>query len=76
MSSEKWGSTVSEQHDELPPAPTTCPFCRSPRIAATASKKVDASAYWRCEACGEMWNVARLGARGNRYGDRSRWQRA
>jgi RNA polymerase-binding transcription factor DksA len=27
-----------------------------------ASEKVDASTYWRCEACGEMWNLARLQA--------------
>ncbi len=27
-----------------------------------ASEKVDSSAYWRCEACGQMWNVGRLKA--------------
>jgi ribosomal protein L37AE/L43A len=39
--------------------PIACPFCRSPRIS-TPSEKVDASTYWRCEACGEMWNLGRL----------------
>jgi transposase-like protein len=44
---------------EAPPTPTACPFCRSPKIMTT-STKVDASAYWRCEACGQVWNVGRL----------------
>ena len=66
---------MSEPQNELQPAPTACPFCRSPRIAAPASKKPDESAYWRCEACGEMWNVGRLGSRRNRYNDGPRWQR-
>jgi hypothetical protein len=40
-------------------APTACPFCRSlnPR---TTSKTVDESTYWRCIACGEIWNPGRL----------------
>jgi hypothetical protein len=40
-------------------APTACPFCTSPQIGA-ASTKIDALTYWRCKACGQMWNVARL----------------
>jgi len=56
------------------PAPTTCPFCGSTKIA-TASEKADVSAYWRCEVCGEMWNVGRLQSRSNRYNGGSRWQR-
>jgi transposase-like protein len=44
---------------EAPPTPTACPFCRSPKIMTT-STKADASAYWRCEACGQVWNVGRL----------------
>jgi len=54
------------------PAPTTCPFCGSSKIA-TASQKADVSAYWRCEICGEMWNVGRLQTRHN---DGLRRQRA
>jgi formate dehydrogenase maturation protein FdhE len=42
-----------------PAAPTACPFCTSPQIAA-ATEKVDAFTYWRCKACGQMWNVERL----------------
>jgi hypothetical protein len=44
---------------ESVPAPRTCPFCRSTDIATT-SKMMDTSAYWRCLACGEMWNAGRL----------------
>ena len=48
-----------------PPAPTSCPYCRSPRIVTTG-EKVDASSYWRCQACGEMWNLGRSQAQ-HRY---------
>ena len=41
--------------------PTACPFCRSSQIT-TASEKVDSSTYWRCETCGQVWNVERLRA--------------
>jgi hypothetical protein len=47
-------------------APTACPFCRSAKIG-TVDEKASSSAYWRCEACGEVWNVARLRAP-SRYG--------
>ena len=39
-------------------APTRCPSCGA-RDVVTTSKVVDASSYWRCGACGEVWNVAR-----------------
>ena len=55
------------------PAPTACPFCRSAEISTAGQKPNDESAYWRCVACGEMWNVSRLPARGG-YNDRSRWR--
>ena len=48
-------------------APTQCPECRSPDVKTT-SKMVTANSYWRCEACGEVWNVERLKA-GSRYAD-------
>jgi ribosomal protein L37AE/L43A len=38
--------------------PDRCPECRSPRVKTT-SKPITASSYWRCEACGEIWNVDR-----------------
>lgn len=51
--------------DEVSHAPAHCPSCRS-RAIVTTSKRIDASAYWRCESCGEVWNVARQRA-GTRY---------
>jgi hypothetical protein len=41
-----------------PVSPTACPFCRSTTIS-TPTDKTTASTYWRCDACGEMWNVSR-----------------
>ena len=38
--------------------PTKCPECNSPRVTTT-SKTITASTYWRCEACGEIWNAGR-----------------
>jgi len=40
-------------------APGTCPFCHSLNVKTT-SKEVNASTYWRCEACGQIWNAGRL----------------
>ena len=45
-------------------APTTCPTCRSVDISTTA-RPTDGSAYWRCAACGEVWNAARRAAARN-----------
>jgi transposase-like protein len=39
--------------------PKTCPFCNSVDITTT-SKTVDASTYWRCTACGQIWNAGRM----------------
>lgn len=40
-------------------APKTCPFCSSSDLKTT-SKDVNVSTYWRCTACGQIWNVGRL----------------
>lgn len=45
-------------------APKACPFCSSPDVK-TASKEVNVSTYWRCTACGQIWNTGRL-QRGSR----------
>ena len=37
---------------------TTCPFCASSRVTTT-NKTLTASTYWRCQACGEIWNPRR-----------------
>lgn len=39
-------------------APAHCPTCHSQDVT-TASKVVDAATYWRCGACGDVWNVGR-----------------
>ena len=49
------------QLKEVAGAPTQCPTCHSKDVKTT-SKVIDASTYWRCGACGEVWNVARLRA--------------
>jgi len=51
----------SDEPDVTPP-PSICPACRSSDIKTT-SKTVSAETYWRCMKCGEVWNVARRGAR-------------
>jgi len=38
--------------------PKACPFCRSAQVVATGKSVSDAT-YWRCEACGELWNPSR-----------------
>jgi transposase-like protein len=43
---------------EHPGAPSQCPVCSSPDVK-TASKTVTAESYWRCVACGEVWNAGR-----------------
>jgi transposase-like protein len=46
--------------------PSHCPTCRS-RDLVTTGKIVNADSYWRCNACGEVWNAGRLRA-ANPYG--------
>lgn len=50
---------VSDQATDAIVAPTDCPFCNSADITTT-SKAVGASTYWRCTACGQIWNAGRL----------------
>ena len=38
--------------------PATCPACQSSSVTTTA-KRPDIDSYWRCERCGEVWNVGR-----------------
>ena len=39
--------------------PEACPFCQS-KAVGTLAKVITDSTYWRCQACGEMWNPQRL----------------
>ena len=50
---------MTEQPADAIVAPTSCPFCNS-RDVKTTSKDVNASTYWRCTACGQIWNAGRL----------------
>ena len=54
------------QEPAQPPRPTACPFCGSSHIT-TAGAEADPSAYWRCDTCGQLWNVARLAASKRSY---------
>jgi transposase-like protein len=54
-----------------PVTPENCPFCKSTDISAPKNK-VNASTYWRCESCGQMWNVARH----QEFRQPSRWNRS
>jgi ribosomal protein L37AE/L43A len=40
---------------------TACPFCASDRVSTT-SKTLTPSTYWRCDACGDIWNPGRAAA--------------
>jgi len=40
-------------------APKACPFCQSVDVTTT-STAVNVSTYWRCIACGQIWNAGRL----------------
>lgn len=49
--------------DPIVEAKTACPFCSSLDVKTT-SKAVNESTYWRCTACGQIWNAGRLQQRG------------
>jgi predicted Zn finger-like uncharacterized protein len=38
--------------------PAECPECRSKSIG-TLAKIITADTYWRCQACGTVWNEMR-----------------
>lgn len=43
-------------------SPDACPACQSASVTTT-SKHPDADSYWRCERCGEIWNMGRRNER-------------
>lgn len=51
--------------------PASCPTCRSSSIVTTA-KIPDSSSYWRCTACGHVWNESR--GHNDRNGGGRRWR--
>ena len=42
-----------------------CPACRSASVTTTA-RNPDINSYWRCERCGEVWNIGRRSDRHSR----------
>jgi ribosomal protein L37AE/L43A len=49
----------SPDYEPPPRRPAACPFCQS-KAVGTLAKEITAATYWRCQACGELWNTARL----------------
>ena len=43
---------------EQPETPARCPACGA-RDVMTTSKVITIETYWRCGACGDVWNVER-----------------
>lgn len=46
------------ESDRMTNSPPVCPECKSTAVTTTA-KHPDIDSYWRCERCGEVWNVSR-----------------
>jgi ribosomal protein L37AE/L43A len=72
MRSDARGASTerSRKSDADPNLVTECPFCQSGNVSTT-SKAVTAATYWRCHACGQIWNGTRLDV-ARPYG-RRRW---
>ena len=51
-------NTDRHESAEVITPPSACPSCQSADLKTT-SKVVTVQTYWRCMACGEVWNVAR-----------------
>jgi transposase-like protein len=46
------------ESDRTTHRPSVCPACTSASVTTTA-KRPDVESYWRCDRCGEIWNVSR-----------------
>jgi|RhiMetStandDraft_4_1073278.scaffolds.fasta_scaffold591571_1 transposase-like protein len=61
---------TSERGDaKIAAAPSKCPACGSSDVKPSG-KVVTDSSYWRCDGCGEVWNLGRrrdTAARVNRF---------
>jgi transposase-like protein len=44
-----------------PSPPPVCPFCQKGPVTTT-SKQQNEATYWRCHACGQIWNPGRMAA--------------
>ncbi|HSL23207.1 MAG TPA: hypothetical protein VK886_16880 [Vicinamibacterales bacterium] len=59
-------SGAFDHHEAAAPEatrPAACPACGSKNLTTT-SKAITVASYWRCVACGEIWNAERLGSGG------------
>ena len=56
--------------EEVVQKPAACPFCQA-KAVGTLAKVITTSTYWRCQACGEIWNPGRLDS--VRHGHRRSW---
>ncbi len=54
--SQAMSHTIAPEKDTE--ARAVCPACGSSGTVTT-SKTIDASTYWRCLQCGEVWNALR-----------------
>jgi ribosomal protein L37AE/L43A len=54
-----FGGEPWAQNEKAVQRPEACPFCES-KAVGTLAKVITISTYWRCQACGEMWNPQRL----------------
>jgi len=63
-------SPLGSREDEAVERPQACPACQS-KAVGTLAKSITAATYWRCQACGEVWNVGRR--RSASSGPRSRF---
>jgi hypothetical protein len=52
-------SSTPTADPDAPVAEPLCPFCQKGPVTTT-SKQLNAATYWRCQACGQIWNPARL----------------
>ena len=57
---------MQHSRSDSEPRPAACPFCGSKGIG-TLAKVITDRTYWRCQACGEVWNMANLRATSKDY---------
>ena len=65
MFDSRTNTGTGSSSSEAASTPSMCPACQSSAITTTA-KSPDVNTYWRCQKCGEVWNVSRRESR--RYG--------
>lgn len=68
----RYGTVKSPEPADAGQKPDACPFCQS-RAVGTLAKVITPSTYWRCQACGEIWNPTRLDDARRGHGHRRSW---